>query len=316
MWSKHELLSLENDQWIQQSLPAFDGEIIGAFARSRDDIWLSTTAHLDSDFRTMTHFDGSRWSTDKSPKLALSKLQAAADGTLWGVTLDHYGQMARFDGASWTLIDDPTPAEDSEVTVDFRAVSAHEVWRIRANTLEHYFDGEWASFVIPDSSGADLNNSLLTLQIMADGSVWVAGFARESVPDIRHNLFIQSDSRSKGLLLRFDGTTFSDIELPEFGGIQALFGTPSDLWLGSTDGELLHYDGPHFSVIETTPHDTAAFAKRGNALWALAVDWGYRNTGGLPRTISGSPPVASITTTARRCKQSRRRPTQSKAGQP
>lgn len=118
-------------------------------------------------------FDGTEWrrytEADGLPSNSVKNLAVTPDGTLW---LSAIGGLARFDGASFELIDPDAMGDWSGAYPDILAVGPDgALWVMTMSSLFRHLDGAWEIWKRVDGLDFSLIYSLTAGE---DGSVWVS----------------------------------------------------------------------------------------------------------------------------------------------
>jgi hypothetical protein len=221
---------------------------------SASDVWATIGG-------TVSHFDGSSWTPDAGSTGVVSFLTGEGGGVLWGIGSytslqdppvpslfhrEHGCVTANNDGGT----DGPPPSSAPIWTIEpgvpslggLWAVSASEVWRSGAFSLDRWDGTSWNTVLTAAPSGSDPVTTPYFGRIWASGSndVWVAG----------------------GGLRHFDGSTWTartPDPLPSVVGLEltGLWGFgPNDVWTirrGSTGQIPYHWDGQAWTARPIPP---------------------------------------------------------------
>lgn len=157
----------------------------------------------------------------------------------------------------WEIVASADPSETSNVLNDVVAISSAEAWAVGASgfdpvsptaVLIESWDGEaWTAIEVP-SPGSQWNE-LLAVDASEPNDVWAVGRTASGFGD-------------RPLVLRFDGTAWTQVELPDdvtgvLTGVAAV--TPTDVWAVGYTGEpvamleralVLHWDGAFWAIFD------------------------------------------------------------------
>lgn len=178
---------------------------------------------------------------------SLHAVSGAADDDLWAVGLD--GVIVHLGATSLGLHPSPTTSSLRDV----HARTSSDVWAVGDGGAVLHFDGaSWSSVA------GVTDDDLHAVFAWSATEVWIAGERR---------------------VYRFDGQSISPSPLPfqyDVGG-RALFAFgPSDVWMGTRFGTMLHYDGSAWSYSNDFYHNRGVTDLWGAApddLWAVS-DYG------------------------------------------
>ncbi len=101
----------------------------------------------------------------------------------------------------------------------------------------YHFDGNsWSPVDMPRPTGI-----LDGIYGFAPNDIWAVGDKTTPNPNPPPNFLPTS------LAYRYNGTSWSHVTTPPFKSLTAIWGrAPNDIWMGSFDGQLLHYNGTSF----------------------------------------------------------------------
>jgi len=157
----------------------------------------------------------------------------------------------------WEVVQSADPGETSNALNGVVALSSAEAWAVGGSGLDpasptavlvERWDGmAWAAIEAP-SPGSQWNE-LLAVDASGPNDVWAVGRTASGFGD-------------RPLALRFDGTAWTEVELPEevtgvLTGVAAI--TPTDVWVVGYTGEpaaslesalLLHWDGVLWAIVD------------------------------------------------------------------
>lgn len=239
--SQHHLLHEEGGSWVNTDVPLVN-YYVSAAVMGPDDIWVEG---YRTNGAVLLHFDGQGWS--EWPTAGHIRLFTPATSVLLGYEKDaQSAYLVRFNGTSWErLSGSEWPlASDEYLTAAF-VVGADDVWMATQKAIYHFLNGSWA--VLPFPQGIDGVGSIWG---SAGDNVWLGAQSSEFIPDIGYSDGLRAGNveRRKAALLHWDGGALSPMSVPDVTSITAIGGTAStDVWFGTDDGELLHYDGAQLS---------------------------------------------------------------------
>ncbi len=206
--------------------PSPFGAMVGFEAIDGEGAALYAVGALSTGGGVVYHFDGASWNLEHMDTALLNDVWVFDDDTVFVTTSD--GRVLRKTGASWssdTLANVESIWGTSPTNV-YAVTNSGEVW---------HYDGSWSSTPVHESSGGNFH------------AIWGSG------PD---DIFVVgsdfSDPDPAGLIVHFDGTTWTPLTLPvKLSGPFGLLGvsgtSADDVFivggLTNTLGFVLRYDG-------------------------------------------------------------------------
>lgn len=237
---------------------------------------------------SVVHFDGTRWTEAKLPKMPVG-LWAAAPDDVYAVAGEG---VFHFDGATWSELENGKPERDSFGINDLTAIAGSPGGRVTAVG----WDGVVLSRAIApgatDPGFTTLTHaSLHTLDAVwgaAGDDIWAAG---------------------GGPFLHFDGCRWTPVPVPSYE-IMSLWGSgPRDVFAVGWKGEIFHWDGSRWraqasntndhllTVWGRGPDDVWAAGERGTVLHFDGAHWSEHARVPTPEdvgSIAGSPNGALV----------------------
>lgn len=210
------------------------------------------------------HFDGTAWRPVETLRFSIAWGSSARD--VYGVGKD---SIVHYDGTGWTTLPTP-PATDLQ---DLWGSSGSDLFAVGGKlgfgTVLHYDGTAWSRMPVPDGS------TLRAVWGAAPDAVFAAGQLLNETCFEGFGCYM-----GRGLLLRYDGSAWSEMPLPDVGGrrIQQIW----DVW-GSSASDvfaiayvydeycILHYDGTGWSRMAAPP-STGLFGiwgSSGNDVYAV-----------------------------------------------
>jgi len=258
--------------WLQVASPdpAADNELQGVSADSSTD-----AVAVGYDFpppsghaRTLVaHWDGSSWSSVKSPSpvssgvflravSAYSSTDAVAVGEYFNDATNSYDTLTlHWDGSVWSTVPSPNPSAGDNYLFSVSATSGTSAWAVgydrshgRRTLVLHWNGTAWSVVASPNPTRECF---LQAVSADSDVDAWAAGY------------FLRTDSSNKTLILHWDGTSWSRTHSPsprrlnflQLSGVSA--DSATDAWavgFGQTsDGNdktvILHWNGTSWSRV-------------------------------------------------------------------
>ncbi len=226
------ILTYKNGVWANET-PAAEAHLHAVKALSSNNVWAAGGGGA------AYHYDGSAWTPFTIPGGCLHELYFVNPNLAW-VGPAHAGQptgMRKWTGGTFTAWSDMGLADHQGIS-DIHFSAENNGWAVGPRGRVYYNNGgdEWTRVGTPFG---DLE-SFDAVFFLSPYEGWFAG-AR---------------------IVRFDGTTFSEVE-PE--GVDAptwyhgvYFSDPSNGWLGGTGGTMLHYDGTAWEAVASPTDDEVA----------------------------------------------------------
>jgi hypothetical protein len=174
------------------------------------------------------------------------------------------GQVFRFDGRRWLLMDDPVPGERGlSTSYDIQVFSRDDAWLVTMETVQHFNGFTWIDH--SQDVWGDHPNRLMAFWGAAPDSIWLLsywGFENENAQSRIH--FSSGRHLSTSLVVEGFG-------LAELGG-----SGPSDVW--AVGSQIEHFDGSRW-----TTHIVGPLDKRLESVWAFSTDnaWAVGADGGI-----------------------------------
>jgi ligand-binding sensor domain-containing protein len=261
--------SKQDEQWLfytSENTGIPGSEIYRAIVDAYDNVWVDTNGGL-------VRFDGKVWTAFStwSSYLAISALAVDNYGKIWVATVD--GALTRYDGGSEELMIEPG--------------SGMFDGYISAITFDND-NNIWFSTLLPDEEEelswfSCLESRLVKVEGLAvsDEPVWTfhdnaelsTFFIAEMAFDNTGNLWL---NYSKGYLVKFDGSQFTEYNIFGIAGIGLHFSFTIDqdniIWSGDQQGTLIKFDGINSEVIEPGFPDTGQPRFDYHEFKRLAVD--------------------------------------------
>jgi hypothetical protein len=288
-----EVLRLSGSAYSTSALPSqIDGHAAASSALAVDtpaDAWVvgnMTVPGYNRKQPLIQHYDGHAWTptilADDGTDKRLSSVVAPGPANAWASGGDI---LVRWDGSSWTRQPLPPAPAGSSGSVSIGALTATgpgDVWGIgtvgHVPYAAHWNGTSWSA--TPAGPAAASGHWWNLTSIAADGTnVWIAGTD-------------SSDLDTTSLLLRWNGSAWSNVSLPKVGVNQSLVGIaaagPNNVWATGTyqasanDNAyrqlLFHWNGTSWSA-QPSPISGAYESLAGSAvvpgsphLWAIGGD--------------------------------------------
>ena len=151
--------------------------------------------------------------------------------------------VLRLDGTSWTEMDAGPRIPSNGLLRGLAVVSETELWAAGTGgaVLHSGTAGvEW------DRIDAGATENIRRVWANGPNDVWFIG--------------------QSGLVLRWNGTTFTKDYCPVCGDLWGIWGTgPDDVWLADSDGQLIYWDGGSYTPLANSPTSASSIYPMG--LW-------------------------------------------------
>jgi hypothetical protein len=240
----------------QPASPGTNTQLSGVTVLSACNAWAVGTFVVSSggvnENQTLTeHWDGSNWKVVPSPNPgvtnSLASVRAVAASNIWAVgtyaTADAVSHtlIEHWDGHHWTQQASPSPGTSVNQLTGVRPVSGTEAWAVgytedtnSATPLAlHFTGGKWQQAKLPGSLGG----FLFGVAASSAKDVWAVGeggvrgsAARRALraaarpgADVRH-LALTAAASGSGLLLHWNGKTWTQVPSPDDGAGDGLLG--------------------------------------------------------------------------------------------
>jgi hypothetical protein len=215
---------------------ATDGVLRDVSVVSPADVWIVGSWTGGGHHTLATHWDGATWtiaptpdSSDRSNEYALNAVDAVASNDVWAVggiqIVDNPTKFTplflHYDGIAWT--EDPELAEVEGELTDIDLLSADDGWAIGTNhdlpfIVRRTATG-WQPVPTPAFQGAV---SLESVYATSPNDAWAVGFQQRA-------------NRQAALLLHWDGSTWSEVAIPDSASsdsalISIAATSASDVW--------------------------------------------------------------------------------------
>jgi hypothetical protein len=244
-------------EWLKADLPSSAG-LSGIFGTSANDVWIVGEAGA------LLHYDGTGWTkVDSGVPASLSSVWASGPDDLW--VAGESGALLRGNGQRFEKLVSPAPTGrgarvwglgPSDV---YLMTSTQTFWSDGTSFHEMKFSAK-SQYDSPRSVEIDhfSGNQLTGLWAIIDGKVYRGTGGALSEVEIgttgsweiviaasANDVWLFSETKA----LRFDGTRWHPVELPEwftYLGLRAGFAVGADLWLVGERGRIFHFDGSQF----------------------------------------------------------------------
>jgi hypothetical protein len=254
-----------------------DNSLGAVAASSAGDVWAvgnflpdTATSNQDATLSLAEHYNGTAWSAVPTPNAGPNFNTffgvAAAQGKAWavGVRLDASYQdralIESWDGAKWTVADNPQPGSVRDLFYAASANSASDVWAVgvqessngKFETLVERWNGSsWT--VIPSPNPGSTGNLLYGVHAAGSDNVWAVG----------QQLGDQSPDQT--LIEHWNGKQWSVVASPEFDSASAFLDAVTtgdgEAWaVGETDDPIRgarplveHFEDGVWSVVDLPP---------------------------------------------------------------
>ena len=315
--SRALMLHWDGSSLSRVQMPEGTPDVNSVAALTPDDAWAATLAGP-------LHWDGTSWSSLGDPvtrfkgRQVVGTIAASASGPddVWAVgqnppasSRDHQTRpfAEHFDGEAWTETPTPEGVQGELMMLwDVAAVAPGDAWAVGGDAqttgpaapLVLHFDGDaWSAVDVP----APANGGYVGYAVSASGpnDVWVAADA----------VFPSFDT-TPGILLHYDGSTWSRVSLPSEGDgalhVQSVdAAAPDDVWVAGSAIDtgsrriapvVEHFDGTGWTSVPVTGPEAGAQALVrsvsviGNEVWAV----GYSRLARTPDDGNSLPPFVSV----------------------
>jgi hypothetical protein len=256
-----------------------------------NDIWIVGNKGLDTGRITTgaEHWDGNSWTMFPTPnagsQTSLVGADALSSNDVWAVgyyTSDEdpnemntgfYKTLVQhWDGTQWQQVASPNVGQYSNTLADVDALRPDRAWAVgyyrpdktHRNPLILRWDGTaWRRVPVTDlPSPGTLSNALLGVAAVDENDVWVVGYKKSS-----------GGQGYQSLVLHYDGTAWTEIEVPAVGEGNILTGifvvSGDDIWASGyyVDGTqhktlTLHYDGTGWAHVPSANEGSGVTALR------------------------------------------------------
>jgi hypothetical protein len=255
------VLHWDGKQWNEQ-YPAQPGDWLPSdfkvlTVRSPSDVWLEGDRGAGP---ARYHWDGTQWTmqtSDLQGKCDLSAIDIRDPSDMWVVnSCQPTGLIPRHWSAStnsWTDVSIPyTNTSPVQAINALQAVGPNDVWIVGANfnhqgTAGHWDGTQWTFPSLPIPLWGGYGDGLYDVAAISSHDVWAVGRLQ--------------DGKHEGLALHWDGTKWTDVQLPSGpGNVVAKIRAHAsrDVWAsGYREGNdsapawLLHWDGTKWSTVDT-----------------------------------------------------------------
>ncbi len=283
-------------------------ELHGVSAAADNDAWAVGTAYTDNTFTKsktlIEHWDGTRWSTVKSPNpsSSINILEAVAAVTasdVWAVGIGITGfsttpLIEHWNGTAWSIITNPgtTVGGLSGVAV----VSANDVWAVGTGlngdedaTLTLHWNGSAWSLVPSPNVEPEVDNGLAAVTVIASDDIWAVGTQQPTSLTAPHTLTLHWDGTAWSIVPSANTSLTSGNHLLAAAAVAS-----DDVWAtGFTPSIALaeHWDGNSWSVVSTplingasSPSLSGAVALSSDSVWAVGQF--FQNSQSRSRTLT------------------------------
>jgi hypothetical protein len=168
-----------------------EGKLTAVAALSASDAWaVGQYEAPDSLQRTLIeHWNGSKWTQVPSPNSSqrfniLSAVSALSANDVWavgsGITASNKNEqlIEHWDDKTWTIVANPTIAQDNSTLSGVAAISANDAWAVGGPLIEHW-DG--ASWKVVSNPGVSLNGFLNAIAAISAKDVWAVGRSNDGL---------------------------------------------------------------------------------------------------------------------------------------
>jgi hypothetical protein len=226
----------------------------GVAAISANDIWAVGHSGDPSSIphQTLTeHWDGTGWSIIPSPSPGtyngnvLYAVAAVSTNDVWAVGWAESGPTGQeggaltmhWDGASWTVISNPSRAALLAVT----AIAPNDVWAVGYQVILHWDGATWSSVAFPPPPGNSYQ-VFKDISAVSANDIWAVGYSQASY----FYGYIYST-----LTYHWDGTQWNWV--PNAGGSDYLYAVDAiaanDVWAVGDNGYTQHWNGATWSQV-------------------------------------------------------------------
>jgi hypothetical protein len=273
-WSKVDVLSAA----AAGASAAGDVRVDAVWGSGASDIWLAAmTSEPDpvhsNGITVFVHWDGQRWSVDKTLDAALAarlgvfQMSGTGPNDVWGAGMeivstdastDFRGSIVHWDGAKWSSVTSNTPGVDT-TSVSLRSVWAsgpHDVWFGGDGTLFHWDGSKWTAAL-----SSTLGN---TFYVSGSGpnDVWVASWA---------------SGNTATAIDHWDGAIWHEEIVDIYDPRNVFAVSPTDVWVSGysqqDESQTVHWDGHEWLPSDTgaTVLGSSPWRDEQNGLWMAAL---------------------------------------------
>ena len=160
---------------------------------------------------------------------------ATSASNAWAVGAATSGKtiILHWDGSTWARVPSPTPAGIYELSA-VAATSASNAWAVGGSEtppgktfILHWNGTAWTRVMSPDPAGTGKDNDLSGVATTASNTAWAVGS------------FDDSNNNQQALLLRWDGSSWQQVQIPTSGDSSGLSGvgasSSGNAWAVGTD---------------------------------------------------------------------------------
>ena len=300
----------DGNTWSEQSKHA-GARLTGIWGTSANDVFavgFSPLGDLGFD-GLLLHYDGTTWSRMTSPAIEGTEQGFTEVDFLavWGASATDvyavgayftgidFALIAHYDGTSWSKVN--LDVESDRALLDVHGTSAQNIYAVGYIDADDFLrrNAVRGPSRRAPRARAQAATALTTIAIILryDGAQWT-----ELVPSGAEDLFLNSVWSSapddvfavggvgeSGAIYHFDGSTWAPMVVPPVSTLNAVWGTSGDDVYAAGRGNILHYDGQAWTVVQTTDQFLAG-------VWASsALDVFVVGAGGL--IFHGTPGFAA-----------------------
>ena len=262
----------DGNTWSEQSRQG-GARLTGIWGSAANDVFsvgFSPLGDLGFD-GVLLHYDGSTWSRMTPPVIEGTEAGFTEVDFLavWGAAANDvyavgayftgidFALIAHYNGTSWSQV--TLDAERDRVLLDVHGTSAQSIYAVGYIDLDDFLRRH-ATRSSRQRALTTVAQTIVAIILRYDGSQWT-----EMVPSGGEDLFLSSVWSSapddvfavggvgqSGAIYHFDGSTWAPMVVPPVGTLNAVWGTSGADVYAVGRGNILHYDGQAWTVVQTT----------------------------------------------------------------
>jgi hypothetical protein len=271
------IFHFDGTTWSEQSRHA-GARLTGIWGAAPNDVFSVGFSPLgDLGFEgLLLHYDGTTWSRMTPPPIEGTEQGFTEVDFLsvWGAAANDvyavgayfrgtdFALIAHYDGISWSKVD--LDVEGDRALLDVHGTSAQSVYVVGYIDADDFLrrNAARASSRRIERAREQATRALTTIAIILqyDGAQWT-----ELVPSGAEDLFLNSvwssaandvfavgGAGGSGVIYHFDGSTWAPMTVPPVSTLSAVWGTSGSDVYAVGRGNILHYDGVAWTVVQRT----------------------------------------------------------------
>jgi predicted extracellular nuclease/phosphatidylserine/phosphatidylglycerophosphate/cardiolipin synthase-like enzyme len=272
--------------------------LYGVSGSAANDVWaVGWWDDGDTNQLYAIRWNGTSWSEAALPNVGpafnvLSGVTAISANDVWAVGLHASGNGSspfdtltlHWNGTSWTMVEDATPANFNSRFEAVDATSPNDVWAVGwgsmndqpASLIQHWNGTAWS--IVNSPSPGTMANYLIGVSATAPNDAWAVGA-------------FDNGSGRQTLTMHWDGTQWLQVASPHPTGPNAQGGAPADTQQGTTKLAPMLNTGPGFAgVAAVSDRDIWAVGGYGPAATSRTLIERYYN----PNPCAVTPTATSV----------------------